>query len=820
MISPQLRKDVKDLWTDFWSSGLTNPLVAIEQITYLLFIKRLEALDADRVSRGRQSIYGPRPNCALDHHPDDYKHAGMKYGEKGCPGHYTCRWEYIRKGLTVAIPDTSSPDDSKGAPAKKTDQATITPHDHLSKYVFPWLREIETTLQQTGNAENGMQATASRMEDAYFQLPPEKTATLQKAIGKVDQLFARVGRRNVNQDIMGDIFEYLLSEIKTSGKNGQFRTPRHIIRFMIELLAPEPAKRVIDPAAGTGGFLINSVNYQLKRDTPQEDVILEWDGEPHRITGGVNSDKHLDREFFTGFDNDRTMVRIGWMNMLLHGIEDPNYILRDTLSKKLPADESNSFAYALANPPFKGTVDKDDLHETRFPRHPTRSKEPITNRTQLLYIWLILDLLETGGRAAVIVPDGVLFGSGTAEQELRRALLFENRLEAVVSLPAGVFQPYAGVKTSIIVFQKVGDDFKPGDAPRTESVWFYSVTAEGYSLDQKRDPLYTADNDLWDCLAKWPKREVDTTDYYRPIYRKARWRLIDKGDEKHKGYLSLFPEYEREEGKILGIDERTHLDAAPLDPDPDKATQRVLTSQHPVITELYRDWLRANQPANKVQRTKTLNALRRLFTTDAKEYLEDKKDYPGHARNALDPLVKEIHEATLAEADDLLAQKTPRPVPDEEATKAKVHDVIREFAKLDGYDVWLRSLDVKRHPKQLNQTKSWSVPVRILMPNPDWTNDEETIKGTHDEHGTVRPEFMASPDTYTDKSSGIIKAEFLDSDCIEANDLNLSAQRYEPFVPPDSSGLNPVDVVRELQGIEDAIKTKLSALEGMLRETP
>lgn len=240
MLSPQLRRQVFELWKMFWSSGMTNPLTSIEQITYLLFIKRLESLDAERQRKGKRSIYARRYRCSLSHQPDDKVGIDQTLPPKaneadymGCLGHGTCRWSYIRQGLTVSVPIVGpTPIDTTVYQSTRD----ITPHDHLTRFVFPWLRELERTLQETGNSDTTI---GTRLEDAHFQLPRDKTSILQSAIKTIDDLFKQVGARSANADIMGDIFEYLLSEIETSGKNGQFRTPRHIIRFMIELLNPK-----------------------------------------------------------------------------------------------------------------------------------------------------------------------------------------------------------------------------------------------------------------------------------------------------------------------------------------------------------------------------------------------------------------------------------------------------------------------------------------------------------------------------------------------------------------------------------------------------
>ena len=476
MLAPQLKKKVDALWNKFWTAGITNPLVAVEQITYLLFLKRLEALDNERVSKEKPSIYA---------------------------GNEQCKWSYIKHDPTPK---------------------------HLLEVVFPWLRNLEKTFAASNGLTNGIEAIGQRMSDAYFQLDPNKGVILGEAIELIDSLFERVDTLGATTDIMGDTFEYLLSEIATAGKNGQFRTPRHIIRFMVEILDPQPGDRLIDPAAGTGGFLFSTVSYILKQHTDPENLRIEWDGTPHRTYGDRLSPEQYDYihqgSNYVGLDNDRTMVRIGWMNLILHGIENPHIYQRDSLGKRKGDDplrdllQSENYDRVFANPPFTGTVDTNDLERLIFPaagKSGKKAAQVITNKSELLFIWTMLDLLRVGGRCAVIVPEGVLFGSTEAHIHLRRELLTEHLVEAIISLPAGVFQPYTGVKTSILVFQKETrkddrDTWKTVDAPRTQSVWFYEVKDEAFSLDAKRTERPGQNNDLWDALEKFKTRYESNAD--------------------------------------------------------------------------------------------------------------------------------------------------------------------------------------------------------------------------------------------------------------------------------------------------------------------
>ena len=855
MLSPKLRRQVLSLWTLFWSSGMTNPLVSIEQITYLLFLKQLEQLDSERTAKGCRSIYDPRPVCQLPHPEGD---------SEGCPGHATCRWSYI-----IQEPN----------------------YDHISQVVFPWLRVIDNILIETkkpsadaaidedpiAGAEEGFLTIGGQMDDAYFQFPSEKTASLGKAIKRIDKLFQSGNVRSANLDLMGDIFEYLLSEIQTAGKNGQFRTPRQIIRLMIALLDPDVEKRMVDPAAGTLGFPINTIQYLRAKYTDPESLVLEWDGTPHRADGALlqqfgadAAQRIFNRDYFTGYDNDRTMVRIGWMNMILHGIENPRVMRRDTLGKSLPESESGAYAYAMANPPFTGTVDKYDLHPTRFPVNPRNAKEPITNKSELLFVWLILDLLEQSGRAAVIVPEGVLFGSTGAHRELRRQLLFENRLEAVISLPGGVFQPYTGVKTSILVFQKYAmltDDL----SPRTEQVWFYEIAADGYTLDAKRNDQPDP-NDLWDLLAKWPDRVVDSRDYHRPHYYDVRWRVVD--DE----CLKVFPELVSQQGQTLGIDER-HSE---LPADPQAATRQVSETQKPVAVELYCAYLRAGQveAQNAFAAAKTtergrnaarsrletrLRQVNRWFTDASKLWLEA-ADFEDGDRTvttyqsdrfgytALTPALDEGRQMAAAVIEQMMADiagngaapKTdsepgatlePAPAADSDsaatpsdtvdrAWQVQVDAIVKEFAKLDGYNVKLRTLEVFKHPDALAESKSWAAPVRTFAVDDTWelrADDAVVLVGSHDDDGAVRPEYLDYLRTERDifDSDGTIRAEFhslLDPDCIEANDLNLSAGRYKPFTLAAVQHDPPMQIIGELQEMETQIQAGLRELLTMLED--
>lgn len=805
MLSPKLRSKVYTLWTKFWSAGMTNPLTSIEQITYLIFLKQLETLDQERIENGQPSIYGPRnfgeKKCNLPHDEDEENDV--------CPGHASCKWSVIKE---------------KGSP------------DHLREIVFPWLRELDETLQNLSSNSDSLRTNTRYMEDAFFQLPREKEKTLQSAIETIDDLFRDVGSRSANADLMGDIFEYMLERIQTSGQNGQFRTPRQIIRLMIELLDPELGSKILDPAAGTAGYLINSIQH-LRQKLPQANgIVYEWDGTPHRLPAPTpeQNSQYFSGNHFVGFDNDRTMVRIGWMNMVLHGIENPVIERRDALSQSMPDSESEKYQYILANPPYSGNVDMGDLHKNRFPSHP-RKDTPITDKTELLFVWLILDLLEVGGKAAVVVPEGVLFGSTLAHRQLRRDLLLDHKLEAVVSLPAGMFQPYSGVKTSIILFEKCAGERQKNEPPRTEQVWFYEIAVDGYTLDKKRTAQPTADNDLWDALYKWQHKDADPKTYYQPDLMPARWRLVDKDT------AAIFSELEEKRGEVLGIDERfpTAMDGEPLPANPDEATAYIIDTQTAALTELYLDFVgTARAEAEQKASKKSSKAQKR--TTAQKEFddrkreldylLRNKQDETlepeyrgegGFGRQALKTIQNVAQENLAAQVrqwvsaisnEEALPGVGKTDVSDEE-WQALVANVVRECARLDGYNITLKSSDPQPRPEPLAESKGWIAPVRVWIERDDWQNEDETITGSHNEEGKLRPEYVAA---MTDDDTGSVDPDALDIDCIEANDYNLSAGRYKPFELQLTDYEPPIHIIHAIKDLETKIQVGLDILLTMV----
>jgi type I restriction enzyme M protein len=407
--------------------------------------------------------------------------------------------------------------------------------------VFDWLKGLEGDDQE-------------RMRDAVFLIP--NANLLHRAVLILNDLFVP----SLNQDTLGDIYEDLLSEIATAGKNGQFRTPRHIIRAMCDLVDVKYGEIICDPACGTGGFLVNAYQHILEANTSADILRYREDSTPINAFGDqLTKEEHdeLRKNHLHGFDFDRTMVRLGWMNMIQHGLEKPHINYADALGSKFNVEVQENgkwheyFDVVLANPPFTGSIDKSDIGDTLRPLG--------TNKTELLFVDLILQLLKPGGRAAVIVPEGVLFGSTKAHVILRRKLLEQTNIQAVISLPAGVFQPYTGVKTSILVFTKGG---------KTENVWFYEVSADGQTLNARRSPA-PDNNDLWDMRLKFKLRYSETPPAFL-VPQKQDWQAWLELSEAERTLHYLQPRFALtnetdDEGNLLSISELSHFEKKSID---------------------------------------------------------------------------------------------------------------------------------------------------------------------------------------------------------------------------------------------------------------
>ncbi len=436
-----LKSNIDALWDRFWSGGIANPVTAIEQMSYLIFLKRLEDTDNARANAAKRR--GQEYKSVFEQKVNDLKKDEVR----------KCRWSYWSQ-----LP---------GEQMLK----------HVRDVVFEFLRNL-----------GGETSTFTQhMQDAVFIIP--KPSLLQEAVKIIDDL--HISEQNI--DVQGDLYEYLLMQLTTAGKNGQFRTPRHIIRMMVKLVNPKVGERICDPAAGTGGFLVNAYEHILESNTSPDVLEYDEEGKPHHLIGDRITNKKLiaflKSKALTGYDFDATMTRIGAMNLMLHGIDNPNFRYMDSLSKSF--NEKQQYDVILANPPFKGSIDKGDIND-RFSLK--------TTKTELLFLELMHDLLVIGGRCSVIVPDGVLFGTSNAHIDARKILVDTCKLEGVISMPSGVFKPYAGVSTAVLVFQKGGT---------TDNVWFYDMQADGYSLDDKRQKI--AENDIPDIISKWNRRGLVTT---------------------------------------------------------------------------------------------------------------------------------------------------------------------------------------------------------------------------------------------------------------------------------------------------------------------
>lgn len=489
MITGALRSRIDSLWTDFWTGGITNPLTVIEQITFLMYSRLLDM--QERTQEKRAAITGKREPSL--------------FGE----GDQNCRWETWRHyGGPEMLP-------------------------HVRDRVFPHFRRLAERSSGEGSQ------FAAFMKDA--QLMIQKESLLVKAVNAVHDLPLEQG------DTKGDLYEYLLSKLTTAGINGQFRTPRHIIRMMVELMRPQPTDRICDPSCGTAGFLIESYDYLLRQHSSAVGTHKEViDGEEQiRYSGDLLGEHrvHVDTDMFHAYDFDATMLRIATMNLVMHGVKQPDVYYQDTLSQsfeeRYPKGSKNAFDIILANPPFKGTLDEQDVA-------PDILRTVKTKKTELLFIGLILRMLKKGGRSATIVPDGVLFGSSKAHVQLRQHLIENNQLSGVISLPSGVFKPYAGVSTAIIIFAKGG---------KTENVFFYDVQSDGFSLDDKRIKIGDGKGDMPDVQTKylqWCEDQGDFSD------RTAKAFEVPVADIRDAGYELAINRY-----KKTKLEKATHID--PLD---------------------------------------------------------------------------------------------------------------------------------------------------------------------------------------------------------------------------------------------------------------
>ena len=508
-ITGEMKSKVDKLWTTFWNNGISNPLSVIEQISYLLFIKRLDEVEL-RKERQARRLGQPVKNSIFS--ADQQR----------------CRWSHFKN---------------------ETDAEEML--KIVRDEAFPFIKNLGGTQVET--------AYARHMKDAVFLIA--SPALLTNVVNQIEQIPME------DRDTKGDLYEYMLSKLTTAGTNGQFRTPRHIIKMMVELMQPGAREIICDPACGTGGFLVAAAEYL--RDLKDSDGNL--------VLNAPGNREHFNKKMFHGFDFDGTMLRIGSMNLMLHNIENPNIEARNSVTEE-NSELEEAFTLILANPPFKGSINiydvssklLKDIGKSIPKKNPSsnknnaqgKPKKPPGAATELLFIALIIRLLKIGGRATIIVPDGVLFGSSKSHKKVRENLVEKHKLEGVISMPSGVFKPYAGVSTAILIFTKT-------TAGGTDFVWFYDMKADGLSLDDKRQPI--EENDIPNLLEKWhnrdPKQESD---------RKSKAFFVPKKEIKENGYdlsINRYKEIEYEEveyeppkvilGKLRSLEDeiRAELDA-------------------------------------------------------------------------------------------------------------------------------------------------------------------------------------------------------------------------------------------------------------------
>lgn len=431
MITGEIKNRIDSIWDSFWTGGITNSITILEQMTYLFFMKMLD--DTQLKKEATANVLGitikePIFKDGTWHNPDTDKEVAYS----------NLRWHKFINFDAEKLYGT------------------------ISKDVFVFIKTLN----------EGKESAYSRfMENATFLIPnPRTLVKLVEGISRLDMN---------NRDAMGDVYEYVLGKMAASGNNGQFRTPRHIIRMMVELMEPDLNDIICDPAMGSAGFIVESAKYISEHN--KAELMKKEHAEHYR------------NNMFHGFDTDQTMLRIGAMNLMLHGVDKPDIEYKDSLS----TDNSDTERYTLclANPPFAGSLDKESVNKSLLAITKTK-------KTELLFIALFTRMLQTGGRCASVVPDGVLFGNSSGHKAVRKELIDNQRLQAVISMPSGVFQPYAGVSTAILIFTKT-------NAGGTDKVWFYDMKADGYSLDQKRTEV--KDNDIPDIIARFKNLQEEAS---------------------------------------------------------------------------------------------------------------------------------------------------------------------------------------------------------------------------------------------------------------------------------------------------------------------
>ncbi|MCR5737665.1 MAG: type I restriction-modification system subunit M [Eubacterium sp.] len=496
MITGELKNKIDGLWDVFAAGGLVNPLEVIEQITYLMFIRDLDDVDTKREKESAMLGLPYKSIFAEE----------VKIGDRSIDGKQL-KWSVFHD-----------------FPAGRM-------YTVMQEWVFPFIKGLH------GDKNS---AYSKYMDDAIFKFPTP--LLLSKVVDSLDEIY-EIMNSTQSSDVRGDVYEYLLNKIASAGRNGQFRTPRHIIRMMVEMVDPKADDVICDPACGTSGFLVSAAEYL--KETKKEEIFFDKDKKEHYMNS-----------MFNGFDMDRTMLRIGAMNMMTHGIDNPFIEYRDSLSDQ--NTDHDKYSLILANPPFKGSLDADAVSGDLL-------KVCKTKKTELLFLALFLRMMKVGGRCACIVPDGVLFGSSKAHKDIRKQIVEENRLEAVISMPSGVFKPYAGVSTAILVFTRT-------DHGGTDNVWFYDMTADGFSLDDKRTPVN--ESDIPDIIKRYknleaevdrkrtdksfmvPKKDIEGNDYDLSINKYKEIEYIPVEYPPTSEIMANIRELEKEIGKEMDELER------------------------------------------------------------------------------------------------------------------------------------------------------------------------------------------------------------------------------------------------------------------------
>lgn len=461
MLTGELKSKVDKIWDAFWSGGIANPLTVIEQITYLLFIKRLDDLHTLEEKKAR--------TLKIDMERPIFNKKQQKL-----------RWNQFK------------------------DMDAEEMYRIVSAEVFPFMKYM---------ASDEDSAFSKYMKGATFMIPTPNL--LEKVVSMISDIPMQ------DRDTKGDLYEYLLSKVATAGTNGQFRTPRHIIKMMVDMMKPTPEDVVCDPSCGSAGFLVATGEYLREH---HKEIFTDR-----------KLKNHFNNKLFNGFEFDATMIRIGAMNLILHGIENPNLIDKDALSEAM-AGEGEKYSLILANPPFKGSLDYESVEAKLL-------KTVKTKKTELLFLALMLRLMKIGGRCAVIVPDGVLFGSSNAHVDIRKEIIDKQKLEAVISLPSGVFKPYAGVSTAILIFTKT-------NSGGTDKVWFYDMKADGFSLDDKRNPIET--NNIPDIIKRFQnqkdevKRKRTNQSFFVPV-KEIKNNNFDLSIKRYKEVVHEDKVYEKPE---------------------------------------------------------------------------------------------------------------------------------------------------------------------------------------------------------------------------------------------------------------------------------